>query len=71
MLPLSELLIYWYLVLPFVYALQEGKHIHCEKPLANYIEEINIMERAAHRHNSVVQVGHHGKLSDKHWQDAA
>ncbi len=55
--------------LPFVYALQEGKHIYCEKPLANYIEEINIMERAVHRYNSVVQVGQ-WQRSDKHWQDA-
>ena len=28
--------------MPFVYASQEGKSIYCEKPLANYIEEINI-----------------------------
>jgi predicted dehydrogenase len=55
--------------LPFVYAAQEGKHIYCEKPLANYIEEINIMERAAERYGNVVQVGQ-WQRSDKHWQDA-
>ena len=55
--------------LPFVYAAQEGKHIYCEKPLGNYIEEINVMERAAERYNSIVQVGQ-WQRSDKHWQDA-
>lgn len=55
--------------MPFVYAAQEGKNIYCEKPLANYIEEINIMERAVERYGNVVQVGQ-WQRSDKHWQDA-
>lgn len=55
--------------LPFVYAAQEGKHIYCEKPLANYIEEINIMERAVERYGIVAQVGQ-WQRSDKHWKDA-
>lgn len=55
--------------LPFVYAAQEGKHIYCEKPLANYIEEINIMERAWKRYGTIAQVGQ-WQRSDKHWQDA-
>jgi len=55
--------------MPFVYASQEGKSIYCEKPLANYIEEINIMERAVERYGNVVQVGQ-WQRSDKHWQDA-
>ncbi|MEE4287507.1 MAG: Gfo/Idh/MocA family oxidoreductase, partial [Mariniphaga sp.] len=33
---------HWHCI-PFVNAAQEGKHIYCEKPLANYIEELNIM----------------------------
>jgi predicted dehydrogenase len=37
--------------------------------LANYVEEINLMERAAHRYNGVVQVGQ-WQRSDRHWQDA-
>ncbi|HDR51222.1 MAG TPA: Gfo/Idh/MocA family oxidoreductase [Mariniphaga anaerophila] len=59
---------HWHCI-PFVYAAQEGKHIYCEKPLANYIEELNIMERAAKRYETVVQVGQ-WQRSDKHWQDA-
>ncbi len=55
--------------LPFVYAAQEGKHIYCEKPLANYIEEINIMERAAERYGTIAQIGQ-WQRSDKHWKDA-
>jgi len=59
---------HWHCI-PFVNAAQEGKHIYCEKPLANYIEELNIMERAAQRYGNVVQVGQ-WQRSDKHWQDA-
>ncbi|WP_372949307.1 Gfo/Idh/MocA family oxidoreductase [Mariniphaga sp.] len=59
---------HWHCI-PFVNAAQEGKHIFCEKPLANYIEELNIMERAAKRYGNVVQVGQ-WQRSDKHWQDA-
>jgi predicted dehydrogenase len=59
---------HWHCI-PFVNAAQEGKHIYCEKPLANYIEELNIMERAAKRYGNVVQVGQ-WQRSDKHWQDA-
>lgn len=59
---------HWHCI-PFVYAAQEGKHIYCEKPLANYIEELNIMERAVKRYGNVVQVGQ-WQRSDKHWQDA-
>jgi len=55
--------------LPFVLAAQAGKSIYCEKPLANTIEEINIMEKAAARYNSIVQVGM-WQRSDKHWQEA-
>ncbi len=55
--------------LPFVYAAQEGKAVYCEKPLANSIEEINIMERAAARYGVTVQVGQ-WQRSDPHWQDA-
>ena len=59
---------HWHTI-PFVYAAQEGKHIYCEKPLANSIEEINIMERAAARYGTVAQIGQ-WQRSDKHWQDA-
>jgi len=59
---------HWHTI-PFVNAAQEGKYIYCEKPLANSIEELNIMERAASRYGNVVQVGQ-WQRSDKHWQDA-
>ena len=59
---------HWH-ALPFIYAAQEGKNIYCEKPLANYIEEINVMERAQKRYNNIVQIGQ-WQRSDKHWLDA-
>lgn len=38
-------------------ALQAGKHVYVEKPLANSIQECYIMERAAEQSGKVVQVG--------------
>lgn len=55
--------------LPFVEACQAGKDIYCEKPLANSIEEINIMEKAAKKYDTVVQVGQ-WQRSDPHWRNA-
>lgn len=55
--------------LPMVEACQLGKDVYCEKPLGNSIEEINIMERAANKYNTVVQVGM-WQRSDPHWRDA-
>ncbi len=55
--------------LPMVEACQAGKDVYCEKPLGNTIEEINIMERAASKYNTVVQVGM-WQRSDPHWRDA-
>ncbi len=40
-----------------IYALQAGKDVYVEKPMANTIEECNIMVKAANRYNQVVQVG--------------
>ncbi len=40
-----------------VYALQAGKDVYVEKPMANSIEECNIMVRASKRYNQIVQVG--------------
>jgi predicted dehydrogenase len=41
----------------FVDALEAGKHIYIEKPVGNSIAEINIMQKAAVKHNKIVQVG--------------
>ena len=55
--------------LPFVYACQEGKDVYVEKPLANTIEECNIMARATKRYNRIVQVGQQQR-SGNHWMKA-
>jgi predicted dehydrogenase len=38
-------------------ALDAGKHIYVEKPLANSIEECNVMVKAARKSNKLIQVG--------------
>ncbi|TKG91079.1 Gfo/Idh/MocA family oxidoreductase [Puteibacter caeruleilacunae] len=55
--------------LPMVYACQAGKDVYVEKPMGNTIGECYIMEKAAKKYNSVVQVGQ-WQRSGKHWQDA-
>lgn len=55
--------------LPFINACELGKDIYCEKPLANSIEEVNIMEKAVAKYGNVVQIGQ-WQRSDKHWLDA-
>lgn len=41
----------------FCDALSAGKHVYEEKPIANTIEECNVMLRAAKRHGKMVQIG--------------
>jgi len=52
-----------------VYACEAGKDVYCEKPLANSIEEVNIMLKAARKYDRVVQVGQ-WQRSDPHWKKA-
>ncbi len=52
-----------------VYAMQAGKDVYVEKPLANSIDECNIMLAAARRYSRVVQVGQ-WQRSGPHWQSA-
>ncbi len=55
--------------LPTVMACQAGKDVYVEKPLANSIEECNLMVAAARKHNRVVQVGQ-WQRSGTHWKAA-
>jgi len=43
--------------LPTVHACEANKDVYVEKPLANTIEECNIMQKAVRRYGRVVQVG--------------
>jgi predicted dehydrogenase len=55
--------------LTMVEACRSGKDVYVEKPIANSIEECNIMEGAARKYGRVVQVGQ-WQRSDPHWQNA-
>lgn len=59
---------HWHTI-PFVNAAELGYAIYCEKPIANSIEECNLMERAVKRYGITAQVGQ-WQRSDRHWQDA-
>ncbi len=47
---------HWHCLL-MVSALQAGKDVYVEKPMANSIEECNIMVKAARKYDRIVQVG--------------
>ncbi len=51
-----------------VLACQAGKDVYVEKPMANSIAELDLMVKAAHHYNRVVQVGQQQR-SGRHWQD--
>jgi predicted dehydrogenase len=55
--------------LQMVNASEAGKHVYVEKPMANTIEEVMIMEKAAKRYKNVVTVGQ-WQRSGQHWHDA-
>ncbi len=51
-----------------VAACEAGKDVYVEKPMANSIEECNVMVKATRKYNRVVQVGQQQR-SGKHWRD--
>ena len=55
--------------LQMVNASEAGKHVYVEKPMANSIEEVLIMEKAAKRYKNIVTVGQ-WQRSGQHWHDA-
>ncbi|QDK78071.1 Gfo/Idh/MocA family oxidoreductase [Spirosoma sp. KCTC 42546] len=55
--------------LPTVYACQAGKDVYVEKPLANSIEECDLMIAAARKHKRITQVGQ-WQRSGLHWKAA-
>jgi predicted dehydrogenase len=56
--------------LPLAYSAQAGKDAYVEKPLANTIEECDLMVKVARKYNRIVQVGQ-WQRSDPHWNEAA
>lgn len=53
--------------LPMIYACEMGKDVYVEKPLANSIEECNLMVKATRKYNRIVQVGQQQRSSEV-WQ---
>ncbi len=41
-------------------AIRRGKHVYCEKPLAHSVAEIRRLQKAAHDHGVITQVGNQG-----------
>ncbi|MCC6280999.1 MAG: Gfo/Idh/MocA family oxidoreductase [Saprospiraceae bacterium] len=59
---------HWHCLI-FCDALSAGHHVYCEKPLANSIEECNVMLAAAKRYGKMVQIGQ-WQRSGAHYQQA-
>jgi predicted dehydrogenase len=55
--------------LQMIHACEAGKDVYVEKPIANSIEECDLMVAAAKKYNRVVQVGQ-WQRSDPHWINA-
>lgn len=59
---------HWHCLM-MVEALEAGKHVYVEKPIANSIQECDIMLAASQKHQKVVQVGQ-WQRSGPHWRKA-
>jgi predicted dehydrogenase len=44
-------------------AMERGKHLYCEKPLAHSVHEVRTLMQAAHKHHVVTQLGNQGHSS--------
>lgn len=49
---------------PVLAAIDQGKHVYCEKPLAHSIDEVRAMREAALEKDVITQVGNQGHSSD-------
>ncbi len=52
-----------------IHACQAGKDVYCEKPIANSIGEVQMMEKAQKKYNRAIQVGQ-WQRSQKHFREA-
>lgn len=59
---------HWH-TLPMIEACEAGLDVYVEKPIANSIEEIDLMIAAQKKYDTVVQVGQ-WQRSDPHWKNA-
>ena len=59
---------HWHCI-PMVAACQAGKDVYVEKPIGTTVAECDVMQRAAQRYNTVVQVGQ-WQRSAPHWKAA-
>lgn len=59
---------HWH-TLQTIYACEAGLDVYVEKPLANSIEECQVIAQAVKKHNRIVQVGQQQRSSE-HWQTA-
>ena len=55
--------------LQLIHALEAGKDVYCEKPIANSVQEANIMLNAVNKHDRMVQIGQ-WQRSQPHFVDA-
>jgi predicted dehydrogenase len=55
--------------LQLINSLEAGKDVYCEKPVANSLEEANVMVNAVNKHNHIVQIGQ-WQRSQQHFEDA-